>query len=437
MSAFQLFVWYAGPIETSRYLLKNGGDPYAPSAYFGRVPLHLAIAAEHWDAVGLFLDLPGINVNTSDMFGSTPLHYLLRTKYPSTQVLQRFIDASADINRTDDLGYSPLRYACYNGHLQCAETLLTHGADVNSNGSPLHAALRNCPRTLPVLRLPVDYKVNPLLTQDRENPAFRLAITKAPWLQDVRPLNEVLQAYHEHGSDVNEQGAESVRYHPNISYPPKILVLIIGRRGPELLKALFTWGLDPNLSLHRLGNRTLLHAFASHGHSKAVKSLLDYGADVTARCLGGTTALDLAVERWPISPGTPMYAELIEIVETLIEAAQGQTRAYPEKILDMAIYSCSTVLQRALSCHDRLENKEDVHGWTPLMRACYVTCSGVVAMLASYDDSGILKDGKVEDVVLGHSLSKFENRYYPLLSEVASSGAPRDIGKFVQESCAL
>ena len=100
-----------------------------------------------------------------------------------------------------------------------------------------------------------------------------------------------------------------------------------------------------------------------------------------------------------------MYAELIEIVETLIEADQGQPRAYSEKILDMAIYSRSTVLQRALSCHDRLENKEDVHGWTPLMRACYVRCSGVVAMLASYDDSGILKDGKVDDVVLGHSLS--------------------------------
>lgn len=65
------------------------------------------------------------------------------------------------------------------------------------------------------------------------------------------------------------------------------------------------------------------------------------------------------------------------------------------------------------------------------MRACCRACSGMVSILASYNDRGILKDGKMVDVVLGHLPSGFEENGVPLLSEVTSSGSLLDIGKFV------
>lgn len=73
MSAFQLFLWSAGSIGTLRYLLENGGDPYAPSTH-ERVPLHLAVAAERWDAVDLLLSLPRIDVKARDVFLAARLY---------------------------------------------------------------------------------------------------------------------------------------------------------------------------------------------------------------------------------------------------------------------------------------------------------------------------------------------------------------------------
>ncbi|XP_028517437.1 ankyrin repeat domain-containing protein 66 isoform X2 [Exaiptasia diaphana] len=54
--------------------------------------------------------------------------------------------------------------------------------------------------------------------------------------------------------------------------------------------------LDVNLVDDECGNRVALHWAATKGHAKCVKLLLEYGADPTAKMVGGWTAAHCAAE---------------------------------------------------------------------------------------------------------------------------------------------
>ena len=40
----------------------------------------------------------------------------------------RLLDAGADVNSVDSMGFTALKYACVHGHDMCAEVLISHGA---------------------------------------------------------------------------------------------------------------------------------------------------------------------------------------------------------------------------------------------------------------------------------------------------------------------
>lgn len=74
----------------------------------------------------------GFNVNTrGEERGYTPL--LFATQYNTPDVMQRLLDAGADIDAADDTGMTPLIMACYLGDFAKASLLVSAGADVNAS----------------------------------------------------------------------------------------------------------------------------------------------------------------------------------------------------------------------------------------------------------------------------------------------------------------
>jgi ankyrin repeat protein len=61
--------------------------------------------------------------------------------------VSRFLSSGADVNAKDSSGWTPLIWACCQGHVQVAKELLDHGADIEAKNrygeTPLHWASRN------------------------------------------------------------------------------------------------------------------------------------------------------------------------------------------------------------------------------------------------------------------------------------------------------
>ena len=77
----------------------------------------------------------------------SPLMYASLCGYPETAKV--LIEANADVNSTDNTGFTSLMGASQNGHSETVEALLQHGAEpnlVDSNGysALVHASLHGC-----------------------------------------------------------------------------------------------------------------------------------------------------------------------------------------------------------------------------------------------------------------------------------------------------
>lgn len=71
--------------------------------------------------------------------------------YGVEPLVERLIDAGADVNATNSFGYSPLLDACHRGFINIVNYLIKGGADLryipsdeDSNGSPFASAPAHC-----------------------------------------------------------------------------------------------------------------------------------------------------------------------------------------------------------------------------------------------------------------------------------------------------
>ena len=89
-----------------------------------KISIHQAAKDGNIEAVKLDL-ADGMDVNTKDDNGRTPLHYA--TEEGQKETAELFIAAGADVNAKNNLGGTPLHFAAFGGHKEIVELLITNG----------------------------------------------------------------------------------------------------------------------------------------------------------------------------------------------------------------------------------------------------------------------------------------------------------------------
>jgi ankyrin repeat protein len=68
------------------------------------------------------------DVNACSIDGDNGLHCVVR--WGDLSAAKTLIDAGIDVNKSGDLGYTPLHVACMNGNVEMVDLLITKGADL-------------------------------------------------------------------------------------------------------------------------------------------------------------------------------------------------------------------------------------------------------------------------------------------------------------------
>ena len=237
--------------------------------------------------MGLFLRFVGENpklLNARGPEGSTPFMYAVL--YSDAATLGRLLKQGADPNQRNDANATALMWAV--ADLEKARLLLDHGADVNARSddlrTPLMIAARR-PGAAPLVKLLLDRGANP-------NPNANPLAESSPLIEAATSGDAaIVQLLVERGANVKAAG-------------PPALLMAVTQRCSKCLDLLAAKGPD------QAAYTGALPDIAALGDVKAVRLMLDHGADVNAFDPLGRTPLMYAA-------GSDLLA--LDVVKLLIE----------------------------------------------------------------------------------------------------------------------
>lgn len=112
-----------------RTLMEANADINAQTKYERKTPLHLATAMRKLHVLQFLLNCSTADVNRTDLYGSTPLHVASEVGFSNG------VDALLQSNANPDVfnrsGWTPLHLAAANGQTSIAEQLVGAGVDVD------------------------------------------------------------------------------------------------------------------------------------------------------------------------------------------------------------------------------------------------------------------------------------------------------------------
>ncbi|XP_012266246.2 transient receptor potential channel pyrexia [Athalia rosae] len=270
----------SGSVEIIEELLKHGAKPGEWDASKRCTPLHCAAAAGNVRSVKQLIKA-GADVNAG-LEVKSPLHYAVLNN--AGDCVEALLEAGASANNPQVYTETPLHVAASLGSARCVSLLLNHRAEVrvqfgNTRSTPLHLAAEE--GSVECTKLLLEHKAQ----WDAKNSRGQTALHLAALAQSAETMDLLIKA------------ANDVNVLDDNGRTPLHAAVAKAMRGGELVKALIQAGADVNKP-DKYGY-TPLHIAALNENSSLVLLLLANDADLTARTIGGISALSFIVRRTP------------------------------------------------------------------------------------------------------------------------------------------
>ncbi len=363
-------------------LLDRGSDPSVTDS-MGRTALHIAAGEGTPDLTKLVLSC-GLDVDASDINGSTPLMIVAERSYSSDCVLiaQQLLESGANVNAADEGNGTPLIGASGFGTLETIQFLIARGANVESrdcfNRTALHRALERTAGTeKEIISTLIEAQIN---IEARDNDG-RSALGVALKRNDTAIAQQLL----EHGADVEaelegerllfhvvrlgnepatklllERGANVHRRNKQGETP--LIVAVSTGRG-SIVDVLVAQGAD--LEARDNKGETPLYIAVSQREHLILQALIRHGANVDSRNLGGSRPLDVAVAKVDGAVVRTLLKNGAN-VSTLSQVGNGQL----DPLLHRVIYNSDlATVEMLLDAAPLIILTTDLKGNTPIHQA--------------------------------------------------------------------
>ncbi|XP_077302723.1 uncharacterized protein LOC143923090 [Arctopsyche grandis] len=248
--------------------------------------LHSAVIGGNISAVKFLME-KGIKPNVTDIHHRTPFHYvclidlILQMNEIELKMAKLLILHGADINATEKFGCTPLHYSTEANNYKLTEMLIENGAEINALDKLGRTALHKVKKASEYL---IEFLLNSgadvnIFDVHGRSPLYYIAKRRFVFMFDI--INIISRF----GIVKIDRGGQT------------LLHFAVAHSKYKVIKDIFIIFYNIDVNVRDNGGRTPLHMAAARGNVGIVAQLVRRGADISAKDKGGKTPLEIAIDQ--------------------------------------------------------------------------------------------------------------------------------------------